>query len=47
MKAKVDYLATNNRKHFLDNPKVAEKIGVKNRHARGRAGMASRSVVVT
>jgi predicted nucleic acid-binding protein len=25
MKAKVDYLATHNRKHFLDDPKVAER----------------------
>lgn len=29
MKAKVDYLATHDRKHFLDNPKVAEKSGLK------------------
>lgn len=29
MKAKVDYLATHNRKHFLDDPKVAEKAGLK------------------
>lgn len=29
MKAKVDYLATHNRKHFLDDPKVAEKSGLK------------------
>jgi predicted nucleic acid-binding protein len=29
MKAKVDYLATHNRKHFLDNPKVAEKSGLR------------------
>lgn len=29
MKAKVDYLATHNRKHFLDNPKVAERSGLK------------------
>ena len=29
MKAKVDYLATHNRKHFLDDPKVAEKAGIK------------------
>jgi len=28
MKAKVDYLATHNRKHFLDDPKVAEKSGL-------------------
>src|SRR6266540_3926464 len=25
MKAKVDYLATHNRKHFLDDPEVAER----------------------
>lgn len=29
IKAKVDYLATRDRKHFLDVPKVAEKAGVK------------------
>jgi len=29
MKAKVDYLATHNRKHFLDDPKVAERSGIK------------------
>ncbi len=29
MKAKVDYLATHNRKHFLDDPKVAEMSGLK------------------
>lgn len=29
MKAKVDYLATHNRKHFLDDPNVAEKAGLK------------------
>ena len=29
MKAKVDYLATHNRKHFLDDPKVAEKSGLR------------------
>jgi len=29
MKAKVDYLATHNRKHFLDDPKVAEKSGIR------------------
>ena len=29
MKAKVDYLATHNRKHFLDDPKVAERAGLK------------------
>jgi len=29
MKAKVDYLATHDRKHFLDDPKVAEKSGLK------------------
>ena len=29
MKAKVDYLATHNRKHFLDDPKVAERAGIK------------------
>lgn len=28
MKAKVDYLATHNRKHFLDDPDVAEKSGI-------------------
>lgn len=27
--AKVDYLATHNRKHFLDDPKVAERAGFK------------------
>jgi len=29
MKAKVDYLATHNRKHFLDDPKVAERSGIR------------------
>lgn len=29
MKAKVDYLATHNRKHFLDDPKVSERAGIK------------------
>jgi predicted nucleic acid-binding protein len=29
LKAKVDYLATHNRRHFLDDPKVAEKAGIK------------------
>lgn len=29
MKARVDYLATHNRKHFLDDPKVAERSGIK------------------
>lgn len=29
MKANVDYLATHNRKHFIDDPKVAEKSGIK------------------
>ena len=29
MKAKVDYLATYNRKHFLDDPTVAEKSGLR------------------
>lgn len=29
MRAKVDYLATHNRKHFLDDPKVAEKSGLR------------------
>ena len=29
MKAKVDYLATHNRKHFLDDPKVSERSGLK------------------
>lgn len=29
MKAHVDYLATHNRKHFLDDPKVAERVGFK------------------
>lgn len=29
MKAKVDYLATHNHKHFLDDSKVAEKAGLK------------------
>ena len=29
MKAKVDYLATHNRRHFLDNPKVAERSALK------------------
>ncbi len=28
MKAHVDYLATHNRKHFLDDPKVAERAGI-------------------
>lgn len=27
-KAKVDYLATGNRKHFLDDPKVSERSGL-------------------
>jgi predicted nucleic acid-binding protein len=29
MKVHVDYLATHNRRHFLDDPKVAEKAGIK------------------
>ena len=29
MKAKVDYLATHNRRHFLDEAKVAERSGLK------------------
>jgi len=29
MKVHVDYLATHNRKHFLDDPKVAERSGIK------------------
>ena len=29
MKARVDYLATHNRRHFLDDPKVAEKSGLR------------------
>jgi hypothetical protein len=29
MKAKADYLATHNRKHFLDDPKVAERSGLR------------------
>ena len=29
MKAKVDYLATHNRRHFLDDAKVAERSGLK------------------
>jgi len=29
MKAKVDYLATHNRKHFMDDPTVAEKSGLR------------------
>jgi predicted nucleic acid-binding protein len=29
MKAKVNYLATHNRRHFLDDPTVAEKSGIK------------------
>jgi hypothetical protein len=29
IKEKVDYLATHNRKHFLDDPKVAEQAGFK------------------
>lgn len=29
MKANVDYLATHNRKHFLGDPKVAERSGLK------------------
>lgn len=29
MKAKVDYLATHDRKHFLDDPQVAKKSGLK------------------
>lgn len=28
MKAHVDYLATHNRKHFLNDPKVAERAGI-------------------
>ncbi len=29
MKANVDYLAAHNRKHFLDDPKVAKRAGIK------------------
>ncbi len=29
MKANVDYLATHNRKHFIDDPKVAEMSGIR------------------
>lgn len=29
IKAKVDYLATHDHKHFLDDPKVAEKSGIR------------------
>lgn len=29
MQANVDYLATHNRKHFLDDPKVAERAGIR------------------
>lgn len=29
MKARVDYLATHNRKHFLDDPMVSERSGLK------------------
>ena len=29
IKAKVDYLATHNRKHFLEDPQVAERSGLK------------------
>ena len=29
IKAKVDYLATHDHKHFLDNPMVAERAGIK------------------
>ncbi len=29
MNANVDYLATHNRKHFIDDPKVAERAGIK------------------
>jgi predicted nucleic acid-binding protein len=29
IKAKVDFLVTHNRKHFLDDPKVAEKSGLR------------------
>jgi predicted nucleic acid-binding protein len=29
IKAKVDYLATHDRKHFLDDPTVAERAGIK------------------
>ncbi len=29
MKAKVDFLVTHNRKHFLDDPKVAENSGLR------------------
>lgn len=29
MKAKMDYLATHNRKHFLEDPKVAERSGLR------------------
>jgi len=29
MQAHVDYLATHNRKHFLNDPKVAKQAGIK------------------
>ncbi len=29
MQANVDYLATHNRRHFLDDPKVAERAGIR------------------
>lgn len=29
MRAKVDYLATHDRKHFIDDPKVGERAGIK------------------
>jgi len=29
MQAHVDYLATHNTKHFIDDPKVAERAGIK------------------
>lgn len=29
MKAHVDYLATHNRKHFIDDPEVAKRAGIK------------------
>lgn len=29
MKAKVDYLATHNRRHFLEDPQVAERTGLR------------------
>ena len=29
MKAKIDYLATHNRKHFLDDLKVSERSGLR------------------